>query len=130
MNSREPAEFVREMLREFPLHADLEAGSLIDKMLAAPETDPWSLDLTEAERQLLGRALAENPEPATIEESRSALVWLARRRLARQSEKLNQELRAAEARTEAKASEDPTAVNDLLLAKKLLRRATRDLEGF
>lgn len=124
-NSREPAEFVREMLREFPLHADLEGGSLIDKMLAAPETDLWDLDLGEPERRLLGRTLAENPEPPTIADTRSALAWLGRRRLARQSEQLNQELRAAEVR----AGEDATAVDDLLLAKKLVRRATQLLEG-
>jgi len=129
MNSREPAEFVREMLHEFPLHADLEADSLIDKMLSAPETDPWDLDLSEPERRLLGRTLAENPERPTIEEAQSALAWLGRRRLTRQSEQLNRELRSAEARSEAQAGEDPTALDDLLLAKKLLRRATRDLEG-
>ena len=128
-NSHEPAEFVREMLRKFPLHADLYAGSLIDKMLAAPETDPWDLDLSEPERRLLGRTLAEGPEPPTIADTRSALAWLGRRRLARQSEQLNWDLRAAEARTEAQAGEDPTAVDDLLLAKKLVRRATQLLEG-
>jgi hypothetical protein len=129
-NSCEPAEFVREMLRELPLHSDLEGGSLIDKMLsAAPGTDPWSLDLTEEERHLLGRTLAENPETPTIAETQSALAWLGRRRLGRLSEQLNQELRSAGARSEAQAREDPTAVNDLLLIKRLLRRATRSLEG-
>jgi hypothetical protein len=129
VNSREPAEFVCEMLRTFPLHADLDAASMIDKMLAAPETDPWSLDLTEKERQLLGQTLAENPERPTIEEAQSAIAWLGRRRLAQHAEQLNRELRSAEARNHAQAGEDPTAIGDLLLAKRLLRRATRDLEG-
>jgi hypothetical protein len=118
------------MLRAFPLHRDLAGASLIDKMLWAPETDPWSLDLTEEERRLLGRTLAENPERPTIAECQSALAWLGRRRLRRHSEQLNRELRLAEARGEAQVSEDPTAVNDPLLAKKLVRRATRLLEGF
>jgi hypothetical protein len=130
VNSREPAEFVREMLRTFPLQADLDAASLIDKMLAAPETDPWSLELTEEEHRLLGQTLAENPERPTIEETQSAIAWVGRRRLARHAEQLIRDLRSAEARNDAQAGKDPTAIDDLLLAKKLLGRATRDLEGF
>jgi hypothetical protein len=99
-------------------------------MLSAAEIDPWSFDLTEEERRLFGRTLAANPERPTIEECQSALAWLGRRHLNRQSEQLNRELRLAEARGEAQASEDPTGVNDLLLAKKLVRRATQLLEGF
>jgi hypothetical protein len=129
MNSTSPAEFVRETLRKFPLHKNLDSSSLIDKMLAAPpNTDPWDLDLTEAERRLLGRILAENPDQPTIEEVKSALAWLGRRHLARHAEQLNRELRAAEARTSAQVSEDPHAIADLLLAKRLVRRAVRDLE--
>jgi len=129
-NSLEPAEFVRETLLKFPIHSDLEASSLIDKMLsAAPGTDPWSLDLTEEDRRLLGRSLAENPETPTIAEAQSAFAWLGRRRLGRLSEQLTRELSSAEARTEVQAGEDPAAVDDLLLAKKLVRRATQLLEG-
>jgi hypothetical protein len=126
MSSRELAELVSEMLRKFPLHADLESASLIGKLLSAPlGTDPWGLDLTETECRMLGGVLAGNPEAPTIQEVQSSLAWLGRRRLARLAEQLSRDLRAAEVRRD---DDDPTAVDDLLIAKRIVRRGIRLLE--
>jgi hypothetical protein len=111
----QPDEFTREMLRKSPLHKGLAASSLIDKLLAAPGKDPWSLDLTEEESSMLGRILAENPDVPTIDEVQSSLAWLGRRRLARNSERLDRALSSA----------DKEPADDLNLLKQVARKATR-----
>ena len=114
-----------DLLNEFPIFRGGAAESLIEKLVAAgPNADPWQLDLSDEEQRLLGHVLAIELKHPGVEEVQSAVACLARRRLARNVESINRLLSAAEARA------DTQAVDDLLLLKRVARKATASLEEF
>jgi hypothetical protein len=115
---------LRDLILKYQPHRGLNAASLVDKLVTAPPgTDPWSLDLTDTERGILGRALAENPEPPTASETASALAVLVRNRLKALSRDLTREI------AEAGHQGDQPAVAQLLVAKRIVRLALNNLEA-
>jgi hypothetical protein len=113
---------LREVLLRHQPHRDCASASLIDKLAAAPPgTDTWTLDLTEAERRLLGSVLADDPQPPTAQEVNDALEVLLAGRLEAEARRSTLEIAKAE------LEGDTGAVDDLLWWRGLIKSRTRRL---
>ena len=111
-----------EVVLKYRPHRGLAAASLIDKLAAARGVDPWSLDLTEEEREMLGRALAEDGNPPIPVEVENAVAVLLAKRLRAHEKAITEEIACAE------VSGDGEAVSDCLVLKRVVRRALDGLE--
>ena len=114
---------LHDVLLKYRPHSGLTAAPLIDKLsVAKPGTDPWGLDLTEEEREVLGSVLAERGDPPTQLEVERSLAALTAKHLRGHERALTQEIAHAE------ASGDNEAVSDLLALKRVVRRGAEGLE--
>ncbi|HLH09888.1 MAG TPA: CHC2 zinc finger domain-containing protein [Terriglobales bacterium] len=97
----DPALQARFVLEQEPLHQGLTAESLLSAMLAAPDTDPTSLDLSEADRRLLSQCLLHEDEELTPELLEGAILSLRRRSLERRQRQIRAEILEAERRNDS-----------------------------
>jgi hypothetical protein len=112
-----------EVVVKYQPHRGLRSESLIRKLAAAPPgTDPWRLDLTRDEQQMLGRILAEDDRSPSVAEVERAVAALTAKRLRAHARDITQEIAHAE------ASGDGEAVADLLVLKQMVNRALDGLE--
>ena len=114
---------LRDLLTKYRPHRELASASLIDKLATARAgTDPWTLELTDEERTLLGRVLADNPQVPTAKEVTDAVTLLLHDRLTSQAQHITGEIAKAEERG------DMHEVADLMVVKQIVRRLLERLE--
>jgi len=114
-----------DLLKKFPVYRGGAAEGLIAKLVVAgPGADAWRLGLSDEEQRILGHVLTTEPESPGVEEVRSAVACLGKRRLGKKMEDINNALATAESQG------DSQAIDDLLLMKRLAREATSRLEEF
>jgi hypothetical protein len=114
---------LREALLKYRPHRGFSGASLIDKLVSAPPgTDPWRIDLTREERELLGRTLAEDDQSPSVAEVERAVAALTAKRLRGHEQTITEQISRAE------ASGDGEAVSHWLVLKRLVRRALDGLE--
>ena len=115
----EPARQAHFALTRERLHEGSAAEALIDALLLAQEhgLDPMSMELEDADRNVLAGVLMDEREELTPELLESAIRSLRRRVLRRQLEDLQHQLKEAERR------QDPASAARLLQERIKLRRA-------
>jgi DNA primase len=116
----DPARQAHFVLRNEPLHHGLATESLVETLLAAPDSaDVMSLPLPDSERSLLAAVLMKEAEDLTADRLEGAVKALRRMHLRRKLERVQQELAA-------KRSQEPGRVQALLEEKMRLKRALMD----
>jgi DNA primase len=116
----DPARQAQFVLRNEPLHHGLATESLIEALLAAPDSaDVMSLPLPEGERSMLASILMKEAEELAADRLEGAVKALRRIQLRRKLERVQQEL-------SAKRSQDPGRTQALLEEKIRLKRALMD----
>jgi hypothetical protein len=112
-----------EALLKHRPHRGLSGASVVDKLASAPPgTDPWRLDMTREERELLARVLAEDDQSPSVTDVERAVAALTAKRLRGHEQTITEEIARAE------ASGDSEMVSDCLFLKRLIRRALDGLE--
>jgi hypothetical protein len=102
------------------LHRGLATESLIDVLLATPESgDPLSLPMTDGDRSILASILMKEDEELTAERLEGATRALRRIQLRRKLEKVQREL-------QAQRTQEPGQLQALLEEKVRLKRALMD----
>lgn len=116
----DPARQAHFVLRNEPLHHGLATESLVETLLAAPDSaDVMSLPLPDSERSLLAAVLMKEAEELTADRLEGAVKALRRMHLRRKLERVQQELAA-------KRSQEPGRLQALLEEKMRLKRALMD----
>ncbi|MGH9499294.1 MAG: DNA primase [Terriglobales bacterium] len=116
----DPARQARFVLGNELLHQGLATESLVDALLAAPDSaDVMSLPLPDGERNLLASVLMKEAEELTADRLEGAVKALRRMHLRRRLERVQQELAA-------KRSHEPGRIQALLEEKMRLKRALMD----
>jgi len=116
----DPARQAQFALRSEQLHLGLATESLIDILLAAPESaDVLSLSMTEGDRNLLAAILMKEDEELTGERLEGAVRALRRVRIRRQMEAVQRELQPGR-------KLEPERLRFLLGEKERLKRALMD----
>jgi DNA primase len=116
----DPARQVHFALTSEHLHRGLTTEFLIEALLNAPEpSDPMSLSVTDADRNLLASILMKEEEELTAERLEGATRALRRIQLRRKLEQVQRELQAAR-------SQEPRQLKALLEEKVRLKRALMD----
>ena len=122
----DPARQAKFALETERLHVGLATESLIEALLAAPEsTDPLAVPMDEASRNLLAAVLMKEDEELTPERVEGAVRGLRRSQLRRRLEQVQREL-------QTQRSPEPDRMRALLGEKARLKRALMDpalLEG-
>jgi DNA primase len=122
----DPARQAKFALETERLHVGLATESLIEALLAAPEsTDPLAVPVDEADRNLLAAILMKEDEELTAERVEGAVRGLRRSQLRRRLEQVQRELQSLR-------SPEPGRTQALLGEKERLKRALMDpalLEG-
>ena len=113
----DPALQARFALEREPLHHGLSAEALISAILAAPEVDPTSLELSDVDRRLLSQCLLREEEELTPELLEAAIGSLRRRTLERRQRQIRAEIVEAERRN------DSASLSHLLREKLEVDRA-------
>jgi DNA primase len=116
----DPARQAQFVLRNEPLHHGLATESLVEALLAAPDSaDVMSLHLSDDERNLLASILMKEAEELAADRLEGAVKALRRIQLRRKLERVQQELAA-------KRSQEPGRMQALLEEKMRLKRALMD----
>src|SRR5580693_1568333 len=116
----DPARQAQFVLRNEPLHHGLATESLVEALLAAPDSaDVMSLPLPDSERNLLAAVLMKEAEELAADRLEGAVKALRRIQLRRKLERVQQELAA-------KRSQEPGRMQALLEEKMRLKRALMD----
>jgi DNA primase len=116
----DPARQAQFVLRNEPLHHGLATESLIEALLAAPDSaDVMSLPLPDSERNLLAAVLMKEAEELTADRLEGAVKALRRMHLRRKLERVQQELAG-------KRNQEPGHLQRLLEEKMRLKRALMD----
>jgi len=116
----DPARQAHFALANENLHRGLATESLIDALLAAPESgDPLSLSMTDGDRNLLASILMKEDEELTPERLEGATRALRRIQLRRKLEQVQREL-------QTQRSQQPEQLQALLQEKVRLKRALMD----
>jgi len=122
----DPARQAKFALETERLHVGLATESLIEALLAAPEsTDPLAVPMDEASRNLLAAVLMNENEELTPERVEGAVRGLRRSQLRRRLEQVQREL-------QSQRNPEPSRMQALLGEKERLKRALMDpalLEG-
>jgi DNA primase len=113
----DPAMQARFALEREPLHQGLGAETLISAILAAPSSDPTSLELSDPDRRLLSQCLLREEEELTPELLEGAILSLRRRTLERRQRQIRAEILEAERRN------DSASLSHLLREKLEVDRA-------
>jgi DNA primase len=113
----DPALQARFALEREPLHQGLGAETLISSILAAPEADATSLELSDTDRRLLSQCLIREEEELTPELLEAAIGSLRRRTLERRQRQIRAEIVEAERRN------DSASLSHLLREKLEVDRA-------
>jgi DNA primase len=113
----DPALQARFTLEREPLHHGLGAETLISGILAAPDRDPTSLELSDPDRRLLSQCLLREEEELTPELLEAAIGSLRRRTLERRQRQIRAEIVEAERRN------DSASLSHLLREKLEVDRA-------
>ena len=113
----DPAMQARFALEREPLHQGLGAETLISAILAAPSSDPTSLELSDPDRRLLSQCLLREEEELTPELLEAAIFSLRRRTLERRQRQIRAEILDAERRN------DSASLSHLLREKLEVDRA-------
>ena len=113
----DPARQARFAFETERLHAGLSTEALVETLLAAPEPmDPVSLEMPDAERNLLAAILMKEEEELTAECVEGAIRGLRRTHLKRKLEHIQMELQSRQA-------QEPERLRGLLEEKERLKRA-------
>jgi DNA primase len=116
----DPARQALFVLRNEPLHHGLATESLVEVLLAAPDSaDVMALALSDGERSLLASILMKEAEELAADRLEGAVKALRRMQLRRKLERVQQELAA-------KRSLEPGRTQALLEEKMRLKRALMD----
>jgi DNA primase len=116
----DPARQAQFVLRNEPLHHGLATESLVEALLAAPDSaDVMALELSDDERSLLASILMKEAEELAADRLEGAVKALRRMQLRRKLERVQQELAA-------KRSQEPGRMQALLEEKMRLKRALMD----
>jgi len=116
----DPARQAKFALETERLHVGLATGSLVEALLAAPEsTDPLAVPMDEADRNLLAVILMKEEEELTAERVEGAVRGLRRSQLRRRLEQVQRELQSLR-------SPEPGQTQALLGEKERLKRALMD----
>jgi DNA primase len=116
----DPARQARFALTAEELHLGLSTESLIEVLLATPETpEPLTLPMTDGDRNLLASILMKEGEELTPERLDGATRALRRIQLRRKLEQVQREL-------QAQRSGEPDRLQELLEEKIRLKRALMD----
>ncbi|HTA22195.1 MAG TPA: DNA primase [Terriglobales bacterium] len=116
----DPARQAHFVLRNEPLHHGLATESLVEALLAAPDSaDVMALALSDGERSLLASILMKEAEELAADRLEGAVKALRRIQLRRKLERVQQELAA-------KRSQEPGRMQALLEEKMRLKRALMD----
>jgi DNA primase len=116
----DPARQAQFVLRNEPLHHGLATESLVEALLAAPDSaDVMALALSDGERSLLASILMKEAEELAADRLEGAVKALRRIQLRRKLERVQQELAA-------KRSQEPGRMQALLEEKMRLKRALMD----
>ena len=122
----DPARQAKFALESERLHVGLATESLIEALLAAPEsTDPLAIPADEGSRNLLAAVLMKEEEELTPERVEGAVRGLRRSQIRRRLDQVQREL-------QAQRSPEPGRTQALLGEKERLKRALMDpalLEG-
>jgi DNA primase len=116
----DPARQAKFALESGRLHVGLATESLIEALLAAPEsTDPLAVRMEEASRNLLAAILMKEDEELTPERVEGAVRGLRRSQIRRKLDQVQREL-------QAQRSPEPGRTQALLGEKERLKRALMD----
>jgi DNA primase len=116
----DPARQAQFALRSEHLHNGLATESLVEALLAAPESaDVMSLAMTDGDRNLLATILMKEDEELTAERLEGAVKALRRIQLRRKLEQVQREL-------QAKRNQEPGRLQALLEEKVRLKKALMD----
>ncbi len=122
----DPARQARFALETEQIHLGLATESLVQALLAAPEsTDPIAVPMADADRNLLAAILMKEEEELTPEGLEGAVRALRRIQLRRKLEQVQQKL-------QSQRDQEPSQLQALLEEKMRLKRALMDpslLEG-
>jgi DNA primase len=115
----DPARQAEFALRSEQLHRGLATEGLLEALLSAPESDPLSAEMTEADRNLLASILMTEGEELTAERLEGAVRGLRRIRIRRHMEAVQRELQPGR-------KLEPERLRFLLGERERLKRALRD----
>jgi len=116
----DPARQAQFVLRTEHLHHGLSAESLVEALLAAPESaDVMSLVMADGDRNLLATILMKEDEVLTAERLEGAVKALRRIQLRKKLEQVQREL-------QAKRNQEPGRLQALLEEKVRLKKALMD----
>ncbi len=113
----DPALQARFALEREPLYHGLGAETLISAILAAPDQDPTTLELSDPDRRLLSQCLLREEEELTPELLEAAIGSLRRRTLERRQRQIRAQIVEAERRN------DSASLSHLLREKLEVDRA-------
>jgi DNA primase len=115
----DPARQAEFALRSEQLHRGLATEGLLEALLSAPESDPLSAEMTEADRNLLASILMTEGEELTAQRLEGAVRGLRRIRIRRHMEAVQRELQPGR-------KLEPERLRFLLGERERLKRALRD----